>query len=146
MPVAADTYTSTPTTPTLELVLPSGPKAPLVARRALVSGGLDPDLDHTVGLLVSELVTNAIRHAEPRGIGLRAHLAPDYARVEVRDTGPGFDPRSPQTRWGYGLRLVDKLARRWGSDDGDYGCIWFEVDRRSTRFRRGPGQAPPEAG
>ncbi|HEX2016267.1 MAG TPA: ATP-binding protein [Solirubrobacteraceae bacterium] len=130
MPVVEDI-----STPVLELVLPAGPMAPSVARRALVAKGLDPDLDHTVSLLVSELVTNAIRHSEPRGIGLRAYLARDYARVEVRDTGPGFDAGDPDLRRGLGLRLLDKLAGRWGAEPGEFGCVWFEVDRRPTEQR-----------
>lgn len=124
------------TKPSLEIVLPATPHAPQAARRALSDAGLDEDLDHTVSLLVSELVTNSLEHAHGlRGIGVRAQLRSDYARVEIRDTGPGFDPQRVQ--WGFGLRLVDKLAVRWGTgEDGSIGLVWFEVDRRSRRFRR----------
>jgi anti-sigma regulatory factor (Ser/Thr protein kinase) len=102
-----------------------------------MGGGLDPDLEHTVSLLASELVTNAITHARPlRGIGVQAFLSRDYVRVEVRDTGQGFEPRAAGFRTGLGLRLVDKLARAWGVENGHYTCVWFEVDRRSGRFAR----------
>ena len=124
------------------LALPVDPKAVGAARRALVREGLDPDLDHTVCLLTSELVTNAIRHA---GMGpderiiLAARLTPDFARVEVRDAGPGFDPTVRADARGNGLRLTDMLASRWGvdRDEGVGTRVWFEVDRRRRRFPRG---------
>ena len=126
------------------LALPVDPRAAQAARRALVKEGLDPDLDHTVCLLTSELVTNAIEHSGmgPTGrIVLAARLTPDFARVEVRDSGPGFDPDLRAEARGYGLRLTDMLASRWGVDrDPDAGTrVWFEVDRRRRRFPRRPG-------
>ena len=122
--------------------LPVDPKAAGAARRALVREGLDPDLDHTVCLLTSELVTNAVRHAGMRPddrIVLAARLEPDFARVEVRDTGRGFDPGRRDSARGYGLRLTDMLATRWGvdRDEGIGTRVWFEVDRRRRRFSRG---------
>lgn len=117
------------------------PEAAGAARRALVSQGLDADLDHTVCLLVSEVVTNCVRHG---GLGpedriiLAARLTPDFARVEVRDNGPGFDPDVRHGASGFGLRMVDTLASRWGVDrDNGTTRVWFEVDRRRRRFDRG---------
>jgi anti-sigma regulatory factor (Ser/Thr protein kinase) len=108
-------------------------------RRALSKGGLSPDIDHTVTLLSSELVTNAIRHADGP-IRVEATLVPDFARVAVIDSGPGFDPEVRHEARGYGLRLIDKLASDWGVEaaDGDGGGtrVWFEVDRRRRRFQR----------
>lgn len=120
--------------------LPVEPAAAGAARRILIREGLDPDLDHTVCLLVSELVTNAIRHAA-MGPGdkivLAARLTPEFARVEVRDTGPGFDPAVRHEASGYGLRMLDALSTRWGVDSDERGTrIWFEVDRRRRRFAR----------
>jgi two-component sensor histidine kinase len=124
----------------LVLALPVDPRAGGAARRALVREGLDPDLDHTVCLLTSEIVTNAVRHAdlgEDDRIIVAARLTPDYARVEVRDNGSGFDPELRHDAAGYGLRLMDMLASRWGVDrDGGGTRVWFEVDRRRRRFRR----------
>jgi hypothetical protein len=38
---------------------------------------------------------------------------------------------------GYGLRMVDMLASRWGVDRDEHGCrVWFEIDRRRRRFDR----------
>src|SRR4051812_18662163 len=90
------------------VALPATPKAPGAARRVLVAQGLDPDLDHTVCLLVSEVVTNSIRHAglkEDDRVVLAARLTRDFARVEVRDPGPGFDPDVRHRAHGFGLRM-----------------------------------------
>ena len=120
--------------------LPATPEAVGAARRLLVAEGLDPDIDHTVCLLVSELVTNAIRHA---GMGpndriiIAARMNPEFARVEVRDPGPGFDPDVRHGTSGFGLRMLDTLGSRWGVDHDDAGTrVWFEVDRRRRRFQR----------
>ena len=117
------------------------PEAAGAARSLLVREGLDPDLDHTVCLLVSELVSNSVRHA---GLGpddrivFAARLTDDFARVELRDPGSGFDPDIRHQAQGFGLRLVDMLASRWGVDSDSSGTrVWFEVDRRRRRFQRG---------
>ena len=119
---------------------PVTPQAAAAARRLLVTEGLDPDLDHTVCLLTSELVTNSVLHAR-MGAGdkivLAARLTPEFARVEVRDSGPGFDPDVRNRVEGYGLRMLDMLASRWGVDRDDQGTrVWFEIDRRRRRFPR----------
>jgi anti-sigma regulatory factor (Ser/Thr protein kinase) len=122
------------------LALEPRPESARLARRALASHGLHEDVEHTVTLLASEVVGNAVRHADLRTdqrIVFFARLGEDYARVEVADQGHGFDPDTVETE-GYGLRLLGKLASRWGVDCTDRGCkVWFEVDRRSNRFRRG---------
>jgi anti-sigma regulatory factor (Ser/Thr protein kinase) len=121
------------------LALEPRPESARLARRALASQGLHEDVEHTVTLLATEIVGNAVRHAGLRGdqrIVFFARLAEDFARVEVADQGDGFDPDSVQTE-GFGLRLLGKLASRWGCDCTDRGCkVWFEVDRRSGRFTR----------
>jgi two-component sensor histidine kinase len=122
------------------VAFPVTPHAPSAARRVLVTEGLDPDLDHTVCLLVSEIVTNAIRHGdldEDDRIVLAARLTPDFVRIEVRDRGPGFDPDVRHDASGFGLRMLDTLSARWGVDCDDSGTrVWFEVDRRRRRFQR----------
>src|SRR5919197_721438 len=121
------------------LALEPRPESARLARRALMARGLHEDVEHTVTLLATEIVGNAVRHAGLRGdqrIVFFARLAEDYARVEVADQGQGFDPQTVETE-GFGLRLLGKLASRWGVDCTDRGCkVWFEVDRRSGRFRR----------
>jgi signal transduction histidine kinase len=121
------------------LALEPRPESARLARRALCAHGLDGDVEHTVTLLTTEVVGNSVRHAAMRAdqrIVFFARLDDDFARVEVADPGEGFDPDTVQTD-GYGLRLLDKLAARWGVDTSR-GCrVWFEVDRRSSgRFNR----------
>lgn len=122
----------------LELELPSNPDSAARARHALDE--LLPQLGRTqlqdVQLLVSELVTNAVRHARLSSrdaIGLLVELSERALRVEVRDAGPGFEPEaSPQpdpTRLsGWGLFLVEELADRWGVELDAGTRVWFELD------------------
>src|SRR3954449_10855808 len=113
-------------TETREVLLALEPRAESarVARRALAQAGLHEDLEHTVTLLTTETIGNAVRHAGLRGdqrIVFFARLADDYARVEVPDAGRGFDPEHLRSE-GYGLRLLGKLASRWGVDCRERGC------------------------
>ena len=122
--------------PTLSLTLPPRPDSATRARRALVQHGLEEELEHTVTLLTTEIVANSVRHAAgTTEVHVAATLEPGYARVEVLDAGPGFDPEIRHDSQGYGLRLVDKLATRWGVERGRGTLVWFEVDRRSRRRR-----------
>jgi anti-sigma regulatory factor (Ser/Thr protein kinase) len=86
-------------------------------------------------LLVSELVTNAVRHAPRAGfpeIELRLKLDPERVRVVVSDPGAGFvaEPRLPTASEssGWGLYLVDRIADRWGVITKDRSEVWFEID------------------
>src|SRR3954452_16371347 len=123
--------------PTLSLVLPPVPQSATRARRAMVEHGLEEELEHTVTLLVTEVVANSIRHAGSSPmVHVAATLEPGFARIEVLDSGPGFDPEIRHTTDGYGLRLIDKLATSWGVERGRGTLVWFEVDRRRRRFHR----------
>jgi anti-sigma regulatory factor (Ser/Thr protein kinase) len=130
------------TTPATEILLALAPVPDAVraARHALRERGLAEDVDHTVSLLASELVGNAVRHAglsADEDIVFFARMTGDHVHVEVADRGPGFDPDVRHDTAGFGLRLVDKLSSRWGVESGAQGCrVWFEVDRRSRRFGR----------
>jgi serine phosphatase RsbU (regulator of sigma subunit)/anti-sigma regulatory factor (Ser/Thr protein kinase) len=99
-----------------------------LARRALARWGLE-ELSDSVELLVSEVVTNAVRYAE-RPITLRL-LRTDTLRCEVGDDVPQL-PRLRQARatdeGGRGLYLVNRLARRWGATRLSTGkVVWFEL-------------------
>ncbi|MGH2577099.1 MAG: ATP-binding protein, partial [Actinomycetota bacterium] len=98
----------------------------------------------TLRLLVSEVVTNAIRHG-PRGsdaaTSMQVEVLGDRVRVEIEDTGGGFSPPGPPKAdgsGGWGLFLVDELADRWGIRDGPPTRVWFEVDACLI-----PERAPP---
>ena len=127
-PLAADTRE-------MLLALEPRPESARLARRALHAHGLHEDIAHTVTLLATEIVGNAVRHAALRPdhrIVFFARLHDDFARIEVADPGMGFDPATVQTE-GYGLKLLATLAGRWGVDCSK-GCrVWFEVDRRTRR-------------
>lgn len=123
----------------LELELPPNPDSAARARHALDE--LRPHLGRTqlqdVQLLVSELVTNAVRHARLSSrdaIRLLVELSERALHVEVHDAGPGFEPRSlplpdPGRPSGWGLFLVEELADRWGVDLDTGTRVWFELDR-----------------
>lgn len=123
-------------TPTLTLTLPPVPESARRARHEIARSGLDDDLEHTVSLLITEVVANSIRYGGEGEIRVGATLAPGFARIEVLDTGPGFDPDDRPDDSGFGLRLVDKLASRWGVERARGTLVWFEVDRRRRRFSR----------
>src|SRR5690242_17325346 len=106
------------------------------------------DLRFVAALLSTELVANAVRHAEvgpEDDLAFRAESESGSVHVEVSDAGPGFFPlphaRSrPGKRLEHGLHLVDVLADRWGFRCDRPGCcIWFEIDlvpgRRPWRGR-----------
>jgi anti-sigma regulatory factor (Ser/Thr protein kinase) len=122
----------------LELELAGTPDSVAEARRALggLATGIAADRLGDVRLLVSELVTNAVRHAGvSAGEMILLSIALDDARlrVEVQDSGGGFTPAvqepDPARASGWGLYLVEELADRWGVERGAATRVWFELDR-----------------
>src|SRR4051812_36981837 len=100
---------------------------------------LDPSVAFDVRLLVPELVTNSVQHAQVAAedsIVLAVSFPDKTVRVEVRDDGPGFEPpASPppdDADAGWGLFLVEQLADAWGVDDESTG-VWFEIERDRTQ-------------
>ena len=129
---------ATATDPAEPLVfeLTAEPMAGHGARRALLAGngGLPSALRDDVLLLVTELVTNAVRHADagPDAV-VRVELqrGSDFVRVAVSDEGAGFTAEAPLERDqddGWGLALVDRIADRWAITPTASGtCAWFEM-------------------
>jgi anti-sigma regulatory factor (Ser/Thr protein kinase) len=122
--------------------LAGGSTAPSQARRRVLealSEALKPEERGNMALLVSELVTNAVRHAgmvkESDVIKVHAAVAPDRTRIEVCDSGPGFSPGAPRVRnfedggGGLGLVLLDRLSSAWGVAADDDVCVWGEFER-----------------
>jgi anti-sigma regulatory factor (Ser/Thr protein kinase) len=116
--------------------LPSRPEAVARARRALdpLADRMSPERVAELRLLVSEVVTNSIRHAATdadQRVCLTARLAGDRVRVEVEDAGPGFVPPPggprPREDHGWGLMLVDALSERWGVEHNGRTTVWFEL-------------------
>lgn len=120
----------------VRLELAADPQAPGEARRA--TAGAAPELPETVRdvvlLLVSEVVTNAVRHGctspDDRIVVTVAHRG-DRLRVEVEDPGPGVPERipgdDPLRESGWGLLMVDRFAAAWGTET-DPSRVWFELD------------------
>ena len=127
--------------------LPPGPAAVPGARRAIeqLAPRLTQDQLCDLRLMVSELVTNGLRHGRDGPddpLRLAVELAEDRARVEVVDAGSGFEvPRGgprPREDAGWGLVLVDALSDRWGVEAEEPTRVWFELGL-------GGGRAPANA-
>lgn len=139
--------------PALVLVA-SGGSAPAGARSRL-SLRLDPDVDaaakarealerlevergvlQDMNLLVTELVTNSVRHADAAAhepVRVEVSVAGDHVFVAVEDGGSGFEPRprsahSPRDS-GWGLHLVERLSSRWGVSSDGRTRVWLELSR-----------------
>ncbi|RNG20793.1 ATP-binding protein [Streptomyces botrytidirepellens] len=87
-------------------------------RTTLASWGL-PTVEEVALLVLSELITNAVRHARVPGrqIETRYLHQGDSVRIEVHDTGdphPRLMTPRPEAVHGRGLFLVDALADQWG--------------------------------
>lgn len=107
--------------------------APAAARHALqeLSGALDASVLDDAGLLVTELVSNSVRHGAGDRVRVVLVPAPDGAlRCDVVDGGRGFEPQArtarPDEAGGYGLFLVEKLSSAWGVLAGRTH-VWFEL-------------------
>lgn len=122
----------------VRLLLSSGPDAVAAARRGL--DGLESEVGserlHDMRLLVSELVTNSVRHAGDGGgeqLELQVNVSQDTIHVCVTDRGPGFEvaPRTPDDDpgSGWGLFLVEQLSDRWGVELNGATQVWFEIER-----------------
>ena len=103
--------------------------APRVGQRAL----------EDVRLLVTELITNALRHGALKSgdhVSVRASVYGGVVRIEVTDPGTAGEvaPREPGPRGGgYGLYLVEQLAKRWGVDRAHGTTVWCELARYTGR-------------
>jgi anti-sigma regulatory factor (Ser/Thr protein kinase) len=123
----------------LHMQLKPGPQAAAEGRHALdrLDGSIDDRKLDELRLLITELLTNSVRHgSQDNGwISLDVEIFANAVRAAVTDAGPGFEPaREPQPHGdrpgGWGLYLVDRLADRWGVDcGGKKTSVWFEVDR-----------------
>jgi anti-sigma regulatory factor (Ser/Thr protein kinase) len=91
----------------------------------------------TLRLLVSEVATNCVQHANAHAgerIDVSVSLPPGAVRVELSTTGRPFEPGatvrpgSAETR-GRGLYIVDALSQAWGVEPGGANKVWFELAR-----------------
>lgn len=120
--------------------------APYFARRSIeaLQHELTEDAFDTLSLLVTELVTNSVRHSKmsPRDlIQICIDVEPTLVRAEVSDEGQPFHyqsrPPGDQSLAGRGLVLVDRLSDRWGTSARPQNTVWFELDRRAYAHASG---------
>jgi anti-sigma regulatory factor (Ser/Thr protein kinase) len=123
----------------LELELERDVRAPARARSEvagrLAELGVDGVNSQMLVLLVSEVVSNAVRHSTgPAGdkILLVATANEQAIRIAVTDSGRGFTPRPrdpDRIEDGYGLYLLDRAASSWGVESSEGTTVWFELAR-----------------
>ena len=102
--------------------------------RPFVEGHLGPDEATGALVVLTELVSNALRHGRGgAGVSIAA-LDPHGLRIEVFDESAGdVARREPDVEGGRGLHLVDGLADRWGVRDTPYGkVVWAVVGTVQT--------------
>lgn len=125
----------------IRLRVAGGRGAPRRARGLIADrlrGTLDADALYDVEVLVSELVTNAVRHGgcgDRTEVDLRLVVGAGRIRVEVGDGGPGFRrPEKPTPRpdgGGNGLLLLELMSSRWDVEvSRGRTCVWFELEAR----------------
>jgi serine/threonine-protein kinase RsbW len=111
--------------------------ADLMARR------LNPTVIDEAEMVVSELVSNAVRHAKGLADGcvrIRWKVKGGAVEIEVSDGGgptvPKPSPPSPWAVGGRGLRIVRSLAHEWGVQEDRHGrTVWAAVGGPSRRRR-----------
>jgi anti-sigma regulatory factor (Ser/Thr protein kinase) len=122
----------------LRLSIAGGPRAPERARAWLQSATawLPEELERNLLLLTCELVNNSVLHGrvgEEDLIEIELRTTDTGVRAEVSDPGPGFAPsgrdRAIDEPGGWGLVLVEQIAKRWGVERDDRTCVWFELAR-----------------
>lgn len=121
----------------LEITLDSQPESVARARQVTtqVIDGLDEQTLEDIRLIVSELVTNAVKHGPDGLVKVRLRRDGNMIRGEVEDEGttPFGLRRGPRRgpAGGLGLHLVEMLSDRWGVDAGS-ARVWFELRDRSS--------------
>lgn len=117
--------------------LPPSPVAPALAREALdgwLSAMEGEQAADDIRAAASEIVANAVRHGRlgDDDVIVLSGIVGNVIRIEVEQPSPviGAEVQSQGDpgESGIGLRIVDKIAKRWGTDEGPPGRVWFEVD------------------
>ena len=119
----------------MTLELPREADAPHDARCALdgFEHGLPPEREDAAKLLLTELVTNAVKYGGAGPLQVELCASREAFRAEVVDDGRGFeaqrrDTSDTRTPGGWGLHLVDELSDRWGMHEGSTH-VWFLLEK-----------------
>ena len=119
--------------PALSRRLPAGPNAPGEARAAVAGLRLPVETLDTLKLVVSELVTNSVKHAGLSSVDrieLLLATGDEHIWVAVHDEGPGFSPtaQKPDGPGGFGFMVVAAQSETWGVDCERGGCtVWCAI-------------------
>ena len=116
----------------MELRLAADAQAPRVARQRIseVLQSCAIETRENAELLISELVSNAVRHGPSVAeIDICVVAEEDTLEIAVSDVGRGFDPVAPPPSDGYGLAIIETLSSDWGVVDNEHEFrVWCRVD------------------
>jgi anti-sigma regulatory factor (Ser/Thr protein kinase) len=113
--------------------VPAARERVITLAEAFVATDRLPDLR----LVISEVITNAVRHGGEGDLLVAVTPKAEFLCVQVTDTGDGFAPRprayAPDEDGGFGLFLIERLTRRWGlTRENSNTRVWFEFDFSGT--------------
>lgn len=120
----------------MSVEMPCDRLAPMKVRD-LLTGLHDGRWSLDDGLLVgSELVTNAVQHSDCAAddrLSIEIARCPGALRIAVHDPGRSAQSAAPvptgrSEPGGWGLQLIDRIAKRWGSERPDGYWVWAELE------------------
>ncbi len=124
---------------------PSEPESVSAARRFAtgVLADTPSGVRDAVELMVSELATNCVRHADT-AFDVTVDRKHEHVRVEVIDRGggtPAMRSPGPDDPTGRGLQIVNILSETWGVEHRTAAgkTVWFVISAPSVGSNRGPG-------
>lgn len=126
----------------MERRFPPEPASASAARRFIreMDWSNDEELTRRLATSVSEVVTNAILHAQTSFV-VRAWLGVDRIRVSVRDGSSQLPTRRAHETLqptGRGLHILDSMTDEWGVTPGRTGkTVWFEIQRQRAAVEPG---------
>ena len=123
------------THPSVHVCLPSDTRAASAARQSLrlLEGYMPEETIQDVYLLVTELVSNSVKHASLSDQEIQVDADPTDRGIRVEVTNQGGAQLANQLpekaeESGWGLMLVTKIASRWGIATNGHTLVWFEID------------------
>jgi len=124
-----------------------------IARHAfanqLAAAGVPPADREDAMLVLSELVSNAVKHASPLPGGqieVLWRVSDDLLHIEITDGGGGTRPHPSvpllSAMGGRGLDIVRTVSSQWGvTEDHDTVTVWAEVPRTPIEIRDRAGSS-----
>jgi two-component sensor histidine kinase len=136
--------------PIVHVEIPCDEVAPRTVRRMLRNVDSIGPARGDLLLIASELVTNAVVYSgcsEEDVISIRLDAALGHVLLSVSDAGgsgrsAAVAVAEQRSCGGLGLRLVDRLARRWGAERGERYRVWAEVGLTVPLDRNGGPPTP----